>query len=43
MGKVLEVSEETYQQLTALAAQQHRTPDERIGNVHDDIRLHPAG
>src|SRR2546428_4538548 len=30
MGKVLEVSEETYQQLTALAAQQHRTPEEML-------------
>jgi len=27
MGKVLEVSEETYQQLTALAEPQHRTPE----------------
>jgi hypothetical protein len=30
MGKVLEVSEETYQQLTTLAAQQHRTPEEML-------------
>ena len=30
MGKVLEVSEETYQQLTALAEQQHRTPEEML-------------
>jgi hypothetical protein len=30
MGKVLEVSEETYQQFTALAEQQHRTLDEML-------------
>ena len=30
MGKVLEVSEETYQQLTTLAEQQHRTPEEML-------------
>ena len=30
MGKVLEVSEETYQQFTALAEQQHRTPEEML-------------
>jgi predicted transcriptional regulator len=30
MGKVLEVSEETYQQLAALAQQQHRTPEEML-------------
>lgn len=30
MGKVLEVSEETYQQLAALAAQQQRTPEEML-------------
>ena len=30
MGKVLEVSEEMYQQLTALAAQQHRTLEEML-------------
>ena len=30
MGKVLEVSEEMYQQFTALAAQQHRTPEEML-------------
>jgi hypothetical protein len=30
MGKVLELSEETYQQLTALAEQQHRTPDDML-------------
>jgi len=30
MSKVLEVSEETYQQFTALAAQQHRTPEEML-------------
>lgn len=27
MGKVLELSDETYQQFTALAEQQHRTPE----------------
>jgi len=30
MGKVLEVSAETYQQLTTLAEQQHRTPEEML-------------
>jgi len=30
MGKVLELSEETYQQFTAMAEQQHRTPDEML-------------
>jgi hypothetical protein len=30
MGKVLEVSEETYQQLAELAQQQHRTPEEML-------------
>ena len=30
MGKVLEVSEETYQQFTALAEQQHRTSEEML-------------
>ena len=30
MGKVLEVSEETYQQFTALAEQQHRTLEEML-------------
>ena len=30
MGKVLELSEETYQQFTALAEQQHCTPDELL-------------
>lgn len=30
MGKVLEVSEEMYQQLTALAEQQHRTLEEML-------------
>ena len=30
MGKTLEVSEETYQQFTALAEQQHRTPEEML-------------
>jgi hypothetical protein len=30
MGKVLEVSEETYQQFTALAEQQRRTPEEML-------------
>ena len=30
MGKGLEVSEETYQQFTALAAPQHRTPEEML-------------
>jgi hypothetical protein len=30
MGKVLEVSEETYQQLIALAEQQHHTPEEML-------------
>jgi hypothetical protein len=31
MGKVLEVSDETYAQLAALAQQQHRTLDEMLG------------
>ena len=30
MGKVLELSEETYQQFAAMAEQQHRTPDEML-------------
>jgi hypothetical protein len=30
MGKVLEVSEEIYQQLAELARQQHRTPEEML-------------
>jgi hypothetical protein len=30
MGKVLEVSDETYQQFTALAEQQHRTPEDML-------------
>jgi predicted transcriptional regulator len=30
MGKVLELSEETYQQLADLAQQQHRTPEEML-------------
>ena len=30
MGKVLELSEETYQQFTALAERQHRTPEELL-------------
>lgn len=30
MSKVLEVSEEIYQQFTALAEQQHRTPEEML-------------
>jgi len=30
MGKVLELSDETYQQFTALAEQQHRTPEEML-------------
>jgi hypothetical protein len=30
MGKVLELSEEMYQQFTAMAEQQHRTPDEML-------------
>ena len=31
MGKVVELSEDTYQQLEALAQQQHRTLDEMFG------------
>jgi len=30
MSKVLELSDDTYQQFTALAEQQHRTPDEML-------------
>ena len=30
MGKVLEVSDETYQQFTTLAEQQHRTPEDML-------------
>ena len=30
MGKILEGSEETYQQFTSLAKQQHRTPEEML-------------